>query len=347
MTYLDYSATTKIDSDVLSAVKENIFTNVSENDLELYKKEIQSLLNTDLEVSITSGSSESNNWAIKGICENSNKRTILTTKLEHSSVNETLKYLQEEYGFKIVYLSLKNGVIDLKEFEKVITDDISLITVASVNSETGALQPVDEIGKIAKEHNIPFHCDMTQSIGKINIPFDNIDLISASAHKFYGPKGIGILLKNKSLKIEKLVYGKRDYNLGLIKGLIKALQVAQENIEENYKKVEDLNHYLVDKLKSLPGIIVNQSEKYIPHILNISVLNYKPETFLHYLEMNGIYISTQSACSTNNSYSEAVYAITEDKKRAETSVRISISYKTTKDELDNLVKIIERNEHAR
>ena len=346
MTYLDYSATTKVNEEVLKVVEKDLFTKITEDNLEPYKKQIQKLLNTNLEVHITSGSSESNNWAIKGICENNEKRTILTTKLEHSSINETLNYLEKK-GFKVVYLPLKNGIIDLKELESLITEDISLITVASVNSETGALQPVNEIGKIAKKHNIPFHSDFTQSIGKLNIPFDNIDLVSFSAHKFYGPKGIGILLKNKSLKIEKLVYGKRNYNLGLIKGLIKALTISQENIEENYKKVEDLNLYLKDKLKSLPGIIINQSKNFIPHILNISVENYKPETFLHYLELNDIYISTKSACSTTNSYSEAVYAITNDKKRAETSVRISLSANTTKEDIDKLVKVIERNEHAR
>ena len=238
-------------------------------------------------------------------------------------------------------------MIDINELDRLITNDVALITVASVNSETGALQPVNEIGKISKKHNIPFHCDMTQSIGKINIPLENIDLVSFSAHKFYGPKGIGVLLKNNDLEIEKLVYGKRIYNLGLIKGLIKALDLSKQDLEENYKKVEDLNNYLVDKLKNLPNIIINKSKNSIPHILNISVLNYKPETFLHYLELNDIYISTKSACSSNNSYSEAVYAITNDKKRAETSVRISLSAKTTKEDIDNLINVIERNEHAR
>ena len=143
------------------------------------------------------------------------------------------------------------------------------------------------------------------------------------------------------------MYGKRIYNLGLIKGLIKALDLSKQDLEENYKKAEDLNNYLVDKLKNLPNIIINKSKNSIPHILNISVLNYKPETFLHYLELNDIYISTKSACSSNNLYSEAVYAITNDKKRAETSVRISLSAKTTKEDIDNLINVIERNEHAR
>ena len=346
MTYLDYSATTKVNDEVLKVVKKDLFTKIKENDLIPYKEQIQSLLNTNLEVNITSGSSESNNWAIKGICKNNKKRTILTTRLEHSSINETLKHLEKK-GFNIVYIPLKDGVVDLKELENLITEDVALITVASVNSETGTLQPVNKIGKLAKQHNIPFHCDMTQSIGKINIPLENIDLVSFSAHKFYGPKGIGVLLKNRNLKIEKLIYGERTYNLGLINGLIKALSLAQKDLKENYKKVEDLNIYLKDKLKSLPNTIINQSESSIPHILNISVKGYKPETFLHYLELNDIYISTKSACSTTNSYSESVYALTNDKKRAETSVRISLSPKTSKEDLDKLIELIKRGEHAR
>ncbi len=346
MTYFDYSATTKIEEDVLKETKKDLLTKITEENLKPYQKEIQKILNTDLEVYITSGSSESNNWAIKGICKNSKKKTIITTKLEHSSVNETLKYLEIK-GFRIVYLPLTDGIIDLEKTRELINDDIALISVSSVNSETGALQPINEMGKLAKENNIPFHCDMTQSIGKIDLSFENIDLISFSSHKFYGPKGIGVLLKNKDLKLEKLIYGERIYNLGLIKGMIKALDKAETNIKENYKTVEELNSYLKEKLEKFPNIIINQSTKSIPHIINISVLNYKPETFLHYLEQNDIYISTKSACSTSNSYSEAVLAITNDRKRAETSVRISLSYKNTKEDIDKLIKVIERNEHAR
>ena len=163
MTYLDYSATTKVTEEVLKVTEQDLFTKITEDNLEPYKKQIQNLLNTDLETHITSGSSESNNWAIKGICENSKKRTILTTKLEHSSINETLNYLKGK-GFKVVYLPLKGGIIDMKELENLTNEDISLITVASVNSETGALQPVNAIGRIAKKHNIPFHSDFTQII---------------------------------------------------------------------------------------------------------------------------------------------------------------------------------------
>lgn len=346
MTYLDYSATTMINKEVLEIVKQNLFKEASEKELTSVKEKIQKLLNTNLEVNITSGSSESNNWALKGICENSKKTKIITTEMEHSSINETLNYLKTK-GFEIIYAPLKDGIVIIEELEKLLTSDVALLTISSVNTETGTIQPIEKIGVLAKKHNIPFHCDMTGSIGKINIPIDNIDLVSFTAHKFYGPKGIGVLLTNKNINLKKLIYGKRKYNLGLINGLTKALEISLQTLEENYKKVEDLNNYLKDNLKSLPNIIINQSKNSIPHILNISMLFYKPETFLHYLELEDIYISTKSACSTSGSYSKSVYALTNNKERAETSVRISLSPLTTKKDLDKVIELIKRGEHAR
>lgn len=344
MTYLDYSATTKISKEVLDEVSNDLFTKATNKDIKNYQNKIKNILNTDHDVIFTSGSSESNNYAIKGICLNTNKKEIITTEVEHSSITETLSYLKSQ-GFIIKTIPIHDGLLSLSELKKAITKDTALITITAVNSETGLLNPVNEIRKIAKENNIPFHCDMTQSIGKINIPLNNIDLISLSSHKFYGPKGIGLLLKKPNIKLKPLIYEKRNYNLGLIKGLTKSLEEALSNIDEKYKKVEGLNNYLKDNLKNLPNIIINQSSISIPHILNISVLNYKPETFLHYLEMSHIYISTQSACSTND-YSKSVYALTNDKELAKTSVRISLSYKTTKEELNKLIRCIKRSQNG-
>ena len=348
MTYLDYSATTMINKEVLNEIEENLFKEATQNELQEYKQKIQKILNTNLEVNITSGSTESNNWALKGICQdNTNiKNKIITTKMEHSSINETLEYLKTK-GYEVIYAPLKDGIIDIDNLEKLLTKEVSLITVASVNSETGTKQPVEKLAELSKKYKIPFHCDMTQSIGKTNISLKNIDLISISAHKIYGPKGIGLLLKNKDLSLKNIIYGERKYNLGLTKGITKALEIAIKNLDENYKKVENLQNYLKNNLENLPNIIINQSKSSIPHILNISVLNYKPETFLHYLEQDKIYISTKSACSTTNSYSKSVYALTNNKHLAETSVRISISHLTTKEELDKVINLIKRGEHAR
>ena len=348
MTYLDYSATTMINPEVLKEIEENLFKIPTKEELKKYKQKIQKILNTDLEVNITSGSTESNNWSLKGICTETNakKNKIITTEMEHSSINETIEYLKTK-GYEVIYAPLKDGIIDIENLEKLLTKEVAIITVASVNSETGTKQPVEKLAKLSKKYKIPFHCDMTQSIGKISISLEDIDLISISAHKIYGPKGIGLLLKNKDISLKNIIYGERKYNLGLIKGLTKALEISQKNLNQNYKKVEDLQNYLKDNLKSLPNIIINQSKSSIPHILNISVLNYKPETFLHYLEQDKIYISTKSACSTTNSYSKSVYALTNDKHLAETSVRISISHLTTKEELDKVINLIKRGEHAR
>ena len=329
MTYLDYSATTKISKEVLDEVSKDLFTKATNKDIKDYQNKIKNILNTNHDVIFTSGSSESNNYAIKGISLNMKKKEIITTEVEHSSITETLSYLKSQ-GFIIKTIPIHDGLLSLSELKKAITKDTALITITAVNSETGLLNPVNEIGKIAKENNIPLN---------------NIDLISLSSHKFYGPKGIGLLLKKPNIKLRPLIYGKRNYNLGLIKGLTKSLEEALSNIDEKYKKVEGLNNYLKDNLKNLPNIIINQSSNSIPHILNISVLNYKPETFLHYLEMSHIYISTQSACSTND-YSKSVYALTNDKELAKTSVRISLSYKTTKDELDKLIRCIKRSQNG-
>lgn len=348
MTYLDYSATTMINDKVLKEIETSLFKRATEEELNNYKNKIKNILNTTLEVNITSGSTESNNWALKGICheKDNNKYKVITTQMEHSSINESLKYLETK-GNEILYAPLKDGTVDIEKLEPLLTDKVALITISSVNSETGTLQPVEQIAKLAKKHKIPYHCDMTQSIGKINIPFNNIDLISISAHKIYGPKGIGLLLKNKNIDLKNIICGQRKYNLGLIKGITKALEISLKDLNQNYKKVEDLNNYLKDNLKSLPNIIINQSKNSIPHILNISILNYKPETFLHYLEQDGIYISTKSACSSSNSYSKSVYALTENKHLAETSVRISISHLTYKNDLDKVIALIKRGKHAR
>lgn len=345
MTYLDNSATSKINDEVLYQVEKDLFKGVNKNELKNYTDKIKKLLNTDLDVVITSGSTESNNYAIKGMCEKSNKREIITTNLEHSSVNESLKYLESK-GYIIKYIPLKDTMIDLKELEKMINENTALITVTYVNSEVGIINNINEIGKIAKKYKIPFHTDLTQGVGKIKINLENVDLASMSSHKFHGPKGIGILLKRSKIELKPLIYGERCYNLGLLNGMIKALENSYLNLDSNYEKVTDLRNYLKEKLKDIPEIKIIESKNNLPHIFNISVLGYKPETFLHYLEMSNIYISTKSACS-NGDYSKAVYELTKDMERALTSVRLSLSEEITKEELDKVIDLIKERKHGK
>lgn len=342
MIYLDYSATTPVNKDVLECFKKYFYTDYTDELVYLESLNIKNILSTDMDVLFTSGSTESNNWAIKGICSKykDSGYHIITTELEHSSINETLKYLESK-GFIIDYVKLKDGIVDMNDLKNLICDKTVLVTICSVNSEIGLLQPINEIGLLLKDYpNIVFHSDMTQSIGKINISFDNVDLVSFSSHKLYGIKGIGCLLKKNNISLDNILYGKKTYNYALIKSFVKALDISISQIDKNYLYVLDLNKYLKEKLSKFNNIIINSNDNCIPHILNISVLNSKPETFLHYVEMDDIYISTKSACSSNGDYSKSVYALTNDIKKSSTSVRISLSYLNSYSDIDKFISII-------
>ena len=335
MIYLDYSATTKVDKDVLDEFIKYSDKTYNVDNINELKLEVQNILNTSMEVIFTSGSTESNNLAISGVLKKYNSGRIITTKLEHSSVKETLKYYEKQ-GFIIDYVNLINGVVDINHLKSLIKDDTRLVTISYVDSEVGILQPINEIGKILKEKNIIFHTDATQAIGKVDISFKNVDLVTISSHKIYGLKGASILLNN-NISLEPIFYGERKLNFPLLKSFVFAIKKAISNIESDYKYVLDLHDYFISHLNK--SILINSINS-IPHIINTSYLNMKPETFMHSLELNDIYISTKSACSTTNDYSESVYEVTKDLKRASTSTRISISKYTKKEDLDKLIESI-------
>lgn len=364
MVYLDYSATTPVNEKVLDTYlkvsKEYIGNVNSLHKLGIDSKRLQDRATEQIanllhvkknEIIYTSGASESNNMAIKGIAfkyQNRGKH-IITTALEHSSILEPLHYL-ETLGFQIDYVSLKSdGTVDLEHLNSLICEDTILVTLASVSSELGILQPIDEIGKIVK--NYPkcfFHVDATQSIGKVDISFDLIDLVSCSAHKFYGPKGIGLLIKKENVDLLNLIHGGKStttYRSGtpalpLIVSMSKALRLALENLKEKEEHVRKLNRYLKDYFQEMENVFINSTESSIPHILNFSVVGIKPETLLHALEEQEIYISTQSACSTNEHPSLPVMTLTEDVTKATSSLRVSLSYLTTKEECDFFLKVL-------
>ncbi len=360
MIYLDYSATTPVDENVLDTfvkvTREYIGNPNSLHEAGVKAKKLIDASTNQIaailgvkpsEVIYTSGASEANNMAIKGIClkyQNRGKH-IITTELEHSSVIAPLSYLQEQ-GFEVDFVKLdENGVVDLEDLEKLMRDDTILVSIASVNSEVGVRQPLKKIGEIVRRYpKCYFHSDVTQSIGKEKLDLTVVDLASLSAQKFYGMKGVGCLIKKESIAIEPLIHGGKSttiYRSGtpatpLIASLAKALRLAYENIDEKTKYVEDINKYLKDKLSSL-DVFINSNEMCLPHILNLSLNGIKSETMLHGLERSNIYISTQTACSTGN-YSRAVYAVVRDKERAGHSIRVSLSYLTTKEEIDMFIK---------
>lgn len=364
MIYLDYSATTPVNDEVLESYMrtcKNFIGNpnslhrlgIESNELiEEATNQIAALLKVKpSEIIYTSGSSESNNTAIKGIAikYQSRGKHIITTELEHSSVIAPLQYLTS-LGFEVDFVRLKeNGEVDLEHLKTLLRDDTILVTVSSVSSELGVVQPIHEIGKIVKSYpKCFFHVDMTQSIGKIEIPLENVDLISFSAHKFYGMKGIGGLIKKEGISIEPLIHGGKSttiYRSGtpalpLIVSLAKALRLALTNLKEKEEHVKMLNLYLREELNQIDGIHINSSKNAIPHILNFSVKGVKPETLQHALEEKNIFISTQTACSKGGSPSTAVMAVTHNEEYAKSSLRVSISSYTTKEELSFFIQTL-------
>lgn len=361
MIYLDYSATTNVDKEVLKAFNKACFDYVgnanskhrlgleSNKRIEECSKNILNSLDCKNKTIIyTSGASESNNLAIKGVASiyKNYGNHIITTELEHSSIIAPLNYLQKN-GYKVDFVNIKeDGTVDLEHLKSLITEETILVSINSVNSELGIHQPINEIGKLLKNYNhILFHVDITQSIGKVKENFDNIDLFSIGAHKFYGLKGIGALIINNNIKLEPLIHGGKSTTvfrsgtptLPLIVSLEKAVSIIDYN---NFNKVLELNKYLKNKLSNISNVYINSNDKSIPHILNISITNKDQDEVLNYMSDNNIFISTMSACSSEKKLSGAVFKITKDEKRALSSIRISISHLTTKKELNILVKKI-------
>ena len=366
MIYLDYSATTPVRKEVLESFNKTCIDyignsnslhslGVASHQLEMSAtNQIAKILSVKPEEIIyTSGASEAKNLALKGIAlEYQNRgKHIITTNLEHSSIFGPLSYLQT-LGFTVDFVKTNEyGVIDLEDLKKQIQEDTIIVTIAAVNSETGVTQPINEIGKLLKDYpKCFFHVDMTQSVGKIKIPFDNIDLASFSAHKFYGLKGIGCLIKKEKIKVTPLIHGGKSttsYRSGtpalpLIVSLAKALRLIDEELNQNLKHVTELENIILDELKNYDRVTINHNAYTIPHIINLSVLDVKPETMLHALEQDEIFISTQSACSSNQPFSKAVYEVTKNKESAEHSIRISLSGLTTKEEVQKFLKSFQK-----
>lgn len=359
MTYLDYSATTPVNDEVLNTfnfvTKKYIGNPNSLHKLGVEAKnvinastlQIAKLLNVkENEIIYTSGASEANNTVIKGIAYEYKNRgnRIISTRLEHSSIYGPLKQLELE-GFKVDYVKTNNGIVDLNDLEKLMDDDVILVSICTVNSETGLLEPIDEIGKLLKKYpKCFFHTDMTQALGKVKIDLKNVDLASFSAHKIYGLDGIGLLYKKENIHISPLISGGKSTTIyrsgtpcvGLIASLSKAIRLSLESLDKRYEYVSNLNNILKKELSKL-DITINSNEFCIPHILNISINPVKPETMLHALEAFNIYISTKTACSTSLE-STSVFELTHDQILSRYSLRISLSYLTKMEEINYFIE---------
>ena len=364
MIYLDYSATTPVNDSVLDTYVK-VTKNYIGNPNSLHKlglessklindatRQIKKILDIEeKEIIYTSGASEANNLAIFGVCRKYKNRGkhIITTRLEHSSVSECFNELEKE-GFRVSYVEIdRDGRVKLDDLKSLICDDTILVSICAVNSEIGLMQDLDGIGNLLKKYpKVIFHSDITQAIGKVKLNLWNVDMASMSSQKFYGMKGVGALLKNKSLEIEPIIYGGKSttiYRSGtpataLIVSMSKALRLAYEDFEEKYAHVLELSNYLKQKLQLIDGIILNSTSCSLPHIVNISILNVKPETILHALEEDDIYISTQTACHKAGDLSTSVLELTKSELYAKHSIRISISYLTTKDEINQFIDVL-------
>ena len=372
--YLDNAATTKLDEEVLNEMipyLKEYYGNASSiyklgresrKAVEESREKIAKVLNCKPnEIYFTAGGSESDNTAIKGIARANIKKGnhIITSKIEHPAVLETCKQLEKE-GFEISYIPVdENGILDLEELKKAIKSTTILISVMFANNEIGTIQPIEEIGKIAKENNIYFHTDAVQAVGSLKIDVEklNIDSLSMSGHKFYGPKGIGALYVRTGVNFEKFVNGGHQErnkragteNVAGIVGMGKAIELAYQNLEEHNKKIKELRDYYVEQVKEkIPYIKINgDMEKRLPGNSNISFRFIEGEGLLLNLDLKGICASSGSACTSGSlDPSHVLLAIGLPHEIAHGSLRISIGKYNTREEIDylieNLVEIVNR-----
>ncbi len=364
--YLDNASTSKVNPEVLESYNQitlKYFANASsihklgqESNrlLEKSREQILKLFNlSHHEVIFTSGATEANNLAIKGYAFANRGRgnNIITSATEHPSVLNTVKQL-ENYGFEITILPVnKNGVVEVNSLKEAIKDNTILVSIMSVNNETGAINPIKEIGELLKSYpKIAFHVDMTQAIGKVDISLENIDMFSFAGHKIHGLLGSGALIKEKKIILEPQNSGGGQENnlrsgtntVALSASLAKALRLAINKQKENFQKVSNLRDYLINYLKDNPDLYsLNSFSLDNPYIVNFSTLNHKASVVVEALSNKGIMVSSLSAChSKNEDYSYVVYAMNQDMKLAHNTIRVSFSNENTVDDVNALIRAL-------
>ena len=368
MIYMDHSATSPVDPEVFEAMKPyftNEFGNAStlyslgrnaKNAMESARQEVATIIGADpKEIIFTSGGTESDNIAILGTARKlKNKGNhIITSDIEHPAVEETCKYL-EKNGYKVTYLPVyEEGIVRVNDLEEAITDETILITIMHANNEIGTIQPIAEIGKIANERGIYFHTDAVQTVGKIpvNVTEMNVDMLSLSSHKLYGPKGIGALYIKKGVRIEPLMYGgghERGFRPGTenipgIVGLGKACSIANQNLEGNAHKLTNLRDKLIDAVLSenKDSYLNGHRTKRLPNNANFRFDAIEGESLILNLDFKGIAASTGSACSsTKLEASHVLLAIGLEKEEAHGSLRISLGIENTEEDIDYAITSI-------
>ena len=364
--YFDHAATTALDKEVLEEMLpyfDNKYGNPSslysigrnsKRAIEQARKRVATAINSEAkEIYFTGGGSESDNIAIKAIAYANKEKGnhIITSKIEHPAILNSCKTLEKE-GFNVTYLNVdENGLVNLEELKRAINNRTILISIMFANNEIGTIEPIEEIGKIARQNNIIFHTDGVQAVGNIKTDVQkmNIDLLSISAHKFYGPKGVGAIYIRDGIKCNKLQDGGHQEknmragteNVAGIVGLGKAIEISNNNLEEyNYNLKILRDYYEIQLEKNIPNIKINgHRTKRLSGNSNISFGFIDGETLLLKLDERGICVSTGSACSSGSqSPSHVLSAIGLDEIKAKGSLRVTFGKENTKEDVDFLVK---------
>jgi cysteine desulfurase len=367
--YFDNSATTRPYDEVIEYmawVNRNMYGNPSSLhtkgiDAEKLVRDSRETIADSLKVNkneifFTSGGTESNNLAIRGYLQANRRKGkhIITSKIEHPSVLEVFKHL-ENIGYKVDYIEVdETGIVSLDALKSKITDDTALISIIYVNNETGAIQPVEKIAKIKNSVNrdAAFHVDAVQAYGKLEV-YPNkagIDLMTLSSHKIHGPKGVGALYVNKSIKISPILFGggqesllrSGTENVPGICGFGKAVETIFKNIRENRSRMQNLRFYFIEMLKQVSEeykIITPENSS--PYILNVSFPRVKAEVLLHHLEEKSIFVSTGSACSSRkNLHSHVLSAMGLEKQYIEGAIRFSFTAENREEEVEKTIEAL-------
>ncbi len=365
ITYLDNSATTKPCEKAIEYMNNAVCENwgnpsslhtvgINAEELIFSAKEVcaNAISCRSDEIYFTSGGTEANNLAIMGAVNARTKRgnRIVTTQIEHPSVLETIKSLEQK-GFEVIYLKPnENGQVSEADITEAVNKNTILVSIMLVNNEIGTVQPIKAAAKAIKSVGAPalLHCDAVQGFGKINIKVNDlgVDLLTFSGHKIHAPKGIGVLFKKKGVNLSPIIFGGGQQD-GVRPGtesvpLISALEGAISslpNVDESNKKAQALCDYAKQKLLETEVVCLNSPPNAIPYILNVSVLGYRSETLLHFLDAQGVFVSSGSACSKGK-LSYTLSALGLDNKRIDSALRISFSRDNTKEDIDKLCSAI-------